>query len=124
PGDEHDPLPAPDRDRALPRSLVRDRPARDTLDRDLDHRPVLEALTRVLRIPDSKRSDDVRVPGVARAEQGGEAVEAEPREPRPVLVPAVDQERDPGIPPDVPDASELERILRPLGLFVERGVQG
>jgi hypothetical protein len=87
---------------------------------------VVEVLALVLRIFRSEIGD-CRGVLVAlmwlRFEQLTSAVQSQPREPRPILGPAIDEERDLRQHEQVVDAGQVVGVLAPLPLLVERAVE-
>ena len=53
----------------------------------------------------------------------GQPVPPQPREPCPVLVPAIDEHRDPGVSEDVTHPCEAHGVVAPLWLVVDRRVE-
>src|SRR5437773_3623974 len=110
--------------RGIARSEVA--PAEGPIDGQSQDRPFLEALDRVLLVLPAEAGDgrSVLLPLMRLGlEELTATLEAEPGELRPVLRPAVDQERRLRQDEQVADAAEIVRVGAALRLLVERAVE-
>jgi len=99
------------------------RPPYDPRRLEPDERTDLEPLCSVLLISGSQCVDRQAMLGVTGLDEARRRLNAEPGEPRPILIPPIGEHAHPWSGDEIPDARELMRIGLALGFLVERRVE-